>query len=535
MVRKAFIILVVMQGACSSGPAQLDDYRPAAVDLNARFVDVPTGIIAPIMFIDSIGYCSSDSGTESEVKEVELQERDGFLPFDPEHWQVEILSSGGPYPLNLPCGGPFFRARAYLQQEQISAGSAGWSTVGTWAPIGYDLVYAPFDATFAPFGPGGATIALPAGYSWLHRTCGASPGSIAMSIVKTSETVDFHDTLQPLDNYQPPDYLAIEQSERALVEGCGATVPAQDLGLQLSFDRAQSLIWAPDGSSLYYLASVDPHDSSQSVGLRQLHLADLVASEVATVSFANNLQIDSTGHLYVGNKNNLLQVGVAADGKATLVTLPVPADAMVSPDGRWLAYMAEQMHVRDIQSGADRIAVNGSFLSWSPESNLAYIDWTTSGFTVNVLSPATLEDPTVYGPTGYFPNTHLWDIDGPSQAQVPFIWSCGGSTGYSAGCFGLSLIDLRDETQRQILDASAGKIDLVQMPPVLGFTLVWARTCLGLYNTVCTESLLRIGLADGTVQTVAVAPQAYPVAVSPDNQRIAIAAPRGIHVKSLVP
>jgi len=84
-------------------------------------------------------------------------------------------------------------------------------------------------------------------------------------------------------------------------------------------------------------------------------------------------------------------------------------------------------------------------------------------------------------------------------------------------------------------------IDIVPTPPVLGFMLVWARTCLGLYNTVCSYSLIRLDLADGTAREVAVSRNVtvsateIPVAVSPDYQRVAIAQPGGIYVKSLAP
>ena len=76
-------------------------------------------------------------------------------------------------------------------------------------------------------------------------------------------------------------------------------------------------------------------------------------------------------------------------------------------------------------------------------------------------------------------------------------------------------------------------IDIVPTPPVLGFMLVWARTCLGLYNTVCSYALMRVDLTSATARTVAVSASEVPVAVSPDYQRVAIAASGGIYVKSL--
>jgi hypothetical protein len=94
---------------------------------------------------------------------------------------------------------------------------------------------------------------------------------------------------------------------------------------------------------------------------------------------------------------------------------------------------------------------------------------------------------------------------------------------------------LADGTERQVLDASAGTINRVSTPPVLDTVLVWDKRCLGLHDTVCSYSLIRVGLTDGTAQTVAVAADKYPVGLSPDGKRIALSAPTGIYVKNLAP
>jgi hypothetical protein len=351
-----------------------------------------------------------------------------------------------------------------------------------------------------------------------------------MDAVSTSETVEFH----YLPDDLPQDRRAIELSERNLVESCGVTVPADDLGSRISFDRAQSLVWAADGASLYYLPPADATDPTQSVGLRQVRLADSATSELAVIPSGQGLQIDVAGQLYVGSTDNLMRVVLAASGPASLVAVPVPANAVLSPDGRWLAYTHQELHVWDVQAAADRTTINGSFLAWSPDSALAYRSLATDAETFDVLSPAVLGEPKIYGSTyGEEVETVGWNTDGPLLARSPFDWSIENYVACQA-CFGLSLQDPSTGAQRQVLDASAGKIDIVSAPPVLGFMLVWARTCLGLYNTVCSYSLLRVDLTDGTARPVAVAAHEYPVAVSPDNQRIAIASPTGIYVKSLV-
>jgi hypothetical protein len=213
-----------------------------------------------------------------------------------------------------------------------------------------------------------------------------------------------------------------------------------------------------------------------------------------------------------------------------------PAIPVLSPDGGWFAYTGQDgmLHVWDIPSSSDQTVVDGEFIAWSPDSKLAYSP-SANPETLNVVSPAVPGEPVILDFQQNGSLRVVWNTNGPLLAQPPLAWSIqnDGFSGCSF-CFGLSLQDPSSGAQRQVLDASAGKIDIVSTPPVLGFMLVWARTCLGLYNTVCSYSLLRVDLADGTARTVAVAAREYPVAVAPDNQRIAIATPKGIYVKSLV-
>lgn len=549
MVRRAFVILVVIQGACTAGPDQPEMYRGPAFILNAHFADLPAAeILAAEMYVNAVNYCNTTGDTQSDLEEVAVEQREVYpYPFVTENIRVEFPAARSQLPLCTQGGnvGPlrFFRLQSWLEQS-LPPGphspEGSYSLVGPWAPIGYDLVYASAATTFRPFGPAGPTVEFPRGYSWLRRTCGVTPGLIDMGVVSTSETVEFR--LNRLPDYLPPGSLEIELSERHLVESCGATLPTEDLGSRISFDRAQSLVWSADGASLYYLPPADATDPTQSVGLRQVRLADSAASELTAIPLGRNLQIDVAGQLYVGGVDNLLRVVLAAGAPASLVAVPVPANAVLSPDGRWLAYYREpELHVWDIQSGADRTTVNGMFLAWSPDSGLAYWAWAAEPQTLNVLSPAALGEPKIHGPWDGSNRYVVWNTNGPLLALSPFDWAVESYdasadpasyvTVYSAG---LSLQDPGTGAQRQVLDASAGEIDMVSTPPVLGFMLVWARDCLGLYNTVCSYSLLRVDLTDGTARTVAVGAREYPVAVSPDNQSIAIATPSGIYIKSLV-
>jgi hypothetical protein len=121
-------------------------------------------------------------------------------------------------------------------------------------------------------------------------------------------------------------------------------------------------------------------------------------------------------------------------------------------------------------------------------------------------------------------------------ARAPLDWaiqSPGDTVCWS--CFGLSLQGPSTGPERSVLDASAGRVHIVNTTPVLGFMLVWVRNCLGLYDTLCSSALTRVDLQDGTSRVIAVSASEVPVAVSPNYQQVAIAAPGGIYVKSLTP
>ena len=535
MTRKAFLIMFAIQGACAAGPDQAQDYRGPAVTINARFFDLPsTDIVGAQANIYAVAFCNAPAYQQPDLKEVPVGDRTPETsPFVADHLRFDVLGDGGDSG-PARCGYSsnelrFFRVHSFLEE---STGS-----FGTWSPTGYDLVYSPSATTFSPFGPNGPSVAFPRGYSWLRRTCGSAPGLIDMAVVSTDETVDFHFGQNP--GTFPGE---IDQSELALVETCGAIPATADLGARISFDRAQALVWSADGASIYYLAPADPQDPTQSVSLRQLRLADAATSEVVGIPFGQGLQGDSTGKLYVGNGNNgnsLFRVDTSSS-PASLLSIPIRWDAVPSPDGRWLAYVAStpsgnETWIWDVQSGANLTSVNGSFGGWSPDSTLAYWSYTAPS-TFTVLSPAGLDQPKTYGTNGNSIPAVVWSTEGPLLAQRPLAWSIqSGHYPACDACFGLSLQDPVTGADRPVLDASAGMIDIAPTHPVLGLMLVWRRTCLGLYNTVCSYSLMLVDLANTKAAIVAVAASEVPVTVAPDNRRIALATPSGIYVKSLAP
>ena len=570
MTRKALVFFVVLQGACTAGPDQAF-YRGPAFTLNARFADPSAPEFSWLeVNVEVINFSTTTSTNTSTSTSTDTSTSITSSEQQPDVKRVVVESTavpplvGGSARIELSGSGATPQEEELTMEDELRflrvTAIGSWATAsssygyGSWTLPGYDLIHAQVPTTFCPYGPSGPTVEFPEGYSWLRHTCGATPGLMEMTVAPPEETVDFHYEGSLSDPMHDQD-RSIEESEQALVEGCGVPVPAVDLGTRVSFDHAQEMVWSADGNSIFYLAPADPQDRTQSVSLRQVRLTDAATDEVVVIPFGRGLQDDRTGQLYVGNANNLLRVDLSSGASAALMTIPIPPNSVLSPNGRWLAYDFKQAldpqsgangytigkHVWDIQSGADLTAVEGSFIGWSPDSSLVY--WSGPNFSVlslAVLSLATPAQPQTYGPLPVntpYPASVVWNPNGPLLAQRPFDWSIQGEYPTCVRCFGLSLQDPVTGAVRTVLDASAGMIDIVSMRPVLGFMLVWARTCLGLYNTVCSYSLMRVDLTEGTARTVAVSASELPIAVSPDYQSVAIAASGsgGIYVKSLAP
>jgi len=159
--------------------------------------------------------------------------------------------------------------------------------------------------------------------------------------------------------------------------------------------------------------------------------------------------------------------------------------------------------------------------------------------TLRVLSPAGSGEARRYELSETSPNSGLaWTTHGPLLARGLLDWSMASNNAKvlpadCRACFGLELLNLEEGSGRRVLDAAAGKISIVPTPPILDTLFVWARDCLGLYNSVCTYALTRVDSTDGATQIVALASAKYPVAVSPDRLHVAIAAANGIYVKDL--
>lgn len=339
---------------------------------------------------------------------------------------------------------------------------------------------------------------------------------------------------------------AFEASERDFVAACGATVPAVDLGTRTSFDVAQSLVWSSDQSTLYYLSPADPDDKTETVGLRQVRLADSSTSELATVPHGTGVQTGRAGEVFVTTRSALLRFTVAPS--VTMVSIPMinPGSAQVSPDGRWLGYTdypavivdtehpGIRGHVMDLDAGANVVELDGAFAAWSPDGRFAYWSKPSPAAELGIASLA--EPGKVLGP--YPVGTEetgsvVWTSGGALLARIPLSWTDEVSHGNCSRCFGLTLLDPVTGIERTLLDASAGMLGLSRTTSLLETQFVSAKKCFGLWETVCSSTLLRVHATDGVVGTVTTIPASRPMAISSDGRRVAFGTSKGIYVKEL--
>jgi hypothetical protein len=530
MLRRTLSLSSLLLCACSSGPDRpfADDYEAPAVLLHAQFTDPPAGEV------DRAFLSPYWIDTRNMTIDALLFGGDDSVPFGATGVQF-LLRAGKDVPQP---GGFGHDVRFFMMSARLSLPS-GSLYPGAWEQPGLLLVYAPQATTWSPFGPAGSTVTFPQGYSLLERTCGPVPGQIQMQVGSSDETIQ----LRHVDG-STHDTSDLEQSEQDFAANCGATAPAVAMGARVFFDRARELAWTPDGAGIYYLSVADAADKTRSVALRQVRLADSYASEWAIVPNGGGLQIDKTGALFLHDEAHLL--AVVPGTPPTLATTSLPATALLSPDGRWIAYWdvseSTSIHIWDVAAGADLTVLTGIFEGWSPDAQLAYWSDLPAPYPASEAAPPlslSIFSPAVPGgnPSTYVVERSagsarpvVWTSTGPQLAKVPEDWTSDGSI--CIGCFGLTLVDPATGAERQVLDTSV-EVGLVYTSPMTNVMFVWRKKCGGLFDTVCSSSLLKINLLDATVQAVAESPEIVPIAISADGRKVAFGARDGIYVKDL--
>jgi hypothetical protein len=527
MSRNALPISALLLLACNGVPSRplSNDYQPQAITVRARFQDVPATATTTALLVHWVdGYTGKTKRVITDGTELPLS--------DEVHFQMPAARAidSADY-----LGGPlrFFKVSAVLGPS-YAPDQLTYSNPGLWEEPGLVLVYAMRATFWTPLGPTGPTLNFPAGYSWLRRSCGTAPGEITMVVRPIDEVVDFR---HRDGSYE--EELDLEASERALVESCGVTTPAPDLGTRVSFDLARSLAWSPDGTTVYYVSIADEKDRTQTAGLRQVRLLDTSTSELTTIAQATDVQVGKPGHLFVSTSDSLLHVTLAP----TVTAVPLPnvngSKAVVSPNGQWLAYGDGRTRVIDLDTGAPVPGFDGPKGNpdrWSNDGRLAY--WGEDGdqHSLNTVSFAVPGDvPKSYAVEQGLTKSVVWSSAGVMLTQTllsPPSWIVQEDT-FFVGLFGLTLLDLGTGAERPLLDLSSGMLWPVQRTTLPNKAFTWETKCLGPWLTVCTAKLLRIDAVQATVEPIATWSTSVPVAISSDGRRLALSTSKGIYVKDL--
>jgi hypothetical protein len=543
---KFLISSALFVAACTAGPErpQTVEFMLPVIELRGRIVDPPAdgvdSVVLTAYWIDPHRAPVGQAYVADSLVQGMPDSGQGVLQF-------RMIGENAGYPNGKDFGNlRFFRLVATLGRAcpEPKSETCSPNVPGYWEEPGLLLAYSTQGAQWSPFGPAGQTVTVPPGYSLLKRTCGPAAGQAVMEVRPVDDVVElrYRDKTYPV--YSDFD---VEDSERAFVATCGAVLPTVDMGVRASFDVAETMVWSNDGASIYYFSPPSDSDPTHSVGLRQVRLADSSSSELAIIPEGRGLQVGKPGELFVSTRDALLRITLGAS--TTMAPVPLagsPGGPQVSPDGRWLGYTetlegtigvpVSKAHVVDLDTGVSVADLDGIFGGWSPDGRFAF--WSFADPTA--LNVASITQPTAVLAT--YPlrrgsgvvqqQALIWTKGGLWMASTPLIWMQDPYQWGCTECFGLALTDPSTGGERQLLDASAGLLSIAESP-ALDTVVVGAQKCLGLWQTVCWHSLLRINVTDGSAQTLATLSSSVPTAISPDGRLVASATSKGIYVKNL--
>ena len=550
----AYLLLIVVV-ACNGGPLDQPTSPEPAMELRIHLgAAAPAGATELSVQLAEIPYCppSDISPRALAASPTPTTSSSAIsLPFDGSGSREDmtvVVGSGGD-PQVFGCRGQpvplvrFFDPQLFLVPQADRSGPPV-----PWLSPDALVAYAEEPAWVTSFGPDDAALLLPRGYSILRRVCGESGRPWRLVIAAAAEPLTF---LPPSDSFyfpQPPPLPSalLERREQDLLAGCGITTRPVDLGPQLSLDWASDLAFSANDDELLFLRPIDSSDPAQGATLGSINLTDKSVHKVAVVTGGTAIQTNEAGDIYVATPTSLVKVERQPDGTARSTSLPQFGGGLVSPDGQWVVTSGVQsVTLWNVATGAGAPVLDAGLpVGWSPESLLLEQELGAQG---QGIAGYTARDPASGSILERFPSSWAayspylgWGIDGPVLLGSPTLWTPQQPAsrvnqvsfqGYGERDFGLSFEDLRTGGVSAILDSSAGQV--FPAARAAGQAFVWARTCQGLFETVCSYELHRITLPNGDDQVVAIADSAAPVAVSFSGSRIAIAARDGIHVRDL--
>jgi hypothetical protein len=543
---------------CTDGVLQEPDGSPPSLTLTLHFTSAPAADTASLYArLSPIAYCPwSDvlhPNTYPSVLQTPWPVAPAHLSASQEDTRVTLKSDGDPR--SFRCQTQGFPLVRFLEVRATTAPPSDLRSAWEyWEARDTLIAWAEEPAYITAYGPDDPPLWLPAGYSRLRRICvggterpwrwepASMEAPVDLSPDSRNEQVEVTQSLP----------AALEAHERALLGLCGA-LPPRDLVTEaqltrVSFDRAQSVALSQDGDEILYLPPIDSAEPSGAASLRSITVGAAGAAgavtELARIVGGRAVQRTTGPSTFVGTTAQTLQV--TGHG---VTPLPVSPVGRLSPDARWIAaddVIGGGVAVWDVAAGMARPSCPGmAEVGWSPASLLTADEITPTG-----IAALLWVDPETCQIVQRFPNLiggqggYLRVVSTP---QSPILLSSmlgwrpqqpvarlGLAANDDPG-FGLQLDDFSDGRQTRAIDPMAGRLTFAAAGG--GAAFVWAKKCLGLFETVCSYTLHRVALPSGADQIVAVMDASADtpglVAVSASGNRLVIANGAGIFVRDL--
>jgi len=538
---------------CTDGVLQEPGATPPSLALTLHFTSAPAPDTASVYAgLSPIAYCpwSDVLNPDDYPKVLKVPQPEPPTPFDPSHENTRVTLKSDGDPRAFPCRAQGFPLVRFFEVRATTAPASDLrSEWARWEARDTLIAWAEEPALVTAYGPDEVPIALPAGYSRLRRICdGGTARPWRWEPAALDAVVDLSpDSRDEQTEVKQSRAASLDAHERTMLALCGA-LPARDLAAEalvtrVSFDHAQAVALSENGDEIMYLAPIDPADPSGQAPLRSIALGDRSVAERAWIVGGRALQRTTGASAFVGTPTGIIQL--TNDG---LTPLPISPIGTLSPDARWIAaddFASRGVAIWDVAAGAPRPPCPGIGASgWSPASLLTADEITPNGiFAVLWVDPQTCQTvrrfPWVSGGIGDLGLVST--SDGPILLASRLSWQPQepvarlGLARSDERAFGLRLIDFSDGRQTDTIEPTAGRLTLAASGG--GAAFVWAKKCLGLFETVCSYTLHRVALPSGADQMLAVmdasADDPGLVAVSASGNRLVIANREGIFVRDL--
>jgi WD40-like Beta Propeller Repeat len=432
-----------------------------------------------------------------------------------------------------------------------------WPSTTVAATFQYLLVHVRDDhGPHAPlplyFGGRRTDTKLPVGYHLVRRSCSPT-APFQVEVVPP-------DTLVTLDAFTPTSEADSRvQFEERILTPCGILPTPASQGTLVSDLAANSLALGPAGDAVYLLRLPTMLPTPSAPRLDFWSPASGGGTTVAFGGFTGGLQVARDGRVFVDVLEDAspktAEITPPAMGQSWRKrTLPVAAGALLSPDGRRLAFASgapnmEEVAIYDVDTGAQMRLGRGTPRAWSPSGEHLLVGSPGDGDQHSIvdMQGAVRELPRLvsgFAARERFDRKYAW-----SPSEGPLLVERRGNVpldqldsfphtplpaGVPAPAYDqavrlnlagqLGVTALETGADRPLLTSEDGPIsESWVLSPDGSRLFAFNLNCAGFAVEYCGADLHRVNISDGARAHVARLPQAGTLAPSHDGRRVAVA------------